>query len=122
VKPLLEESKGVVHNEPPERLPPMRDTQHHINLISKASLLNLSYYLMNLKESKVLKEEIVSSTEIFEEMKLEHVGEHKSLWKHNASFFVIAKIFSCRKRVFEIQVFNFLSSCYLYWQMGAMKV
>jgi len=37
------------------------------------------------KESKVLKEEVVSSTKIFKEMKLEHVREHKPLWQYSAS-------------------------------------
>ena len=80
VEPLLKEPKGVIQNKLPERLLLMRDIQHHIDLILIVSLPNLSHYQMNLKESKVLKEEVVSSTEISEEMKLEHVGEHKPYW------------------------------------------
>ena len=38
VKPLLEEPKGVVHNELPERLPRIRGIQHHIDLIPTVSL------------------------------------------------------------------------------------
>ena len=33
----------------------------------------------------MVKEEVVSSIEISEEMKLEHVGEFKPLWQHSAS-------------------------------------
>ena len=35
----------------------------------------------------MVKEEVVSSTEIFEEMKLEHVGEPRSFWQHSVSIF-----------------------------------
>ena len=49
----MEEFKGVVHNELPKGLPPMRDIQYHI---SKASLPKRPHYQMNLKESEVLKE------------------------------------------------------------------
>ena len=45
---------------------------------------------MESKETKqsfalVIKKEVDSSTEIFEEIKLEHVGEPKPLWQHNAT-------------------------------------
>jgi len=57
VESLLEESKGVVHNELPEILLSMRGIQH-INLIPKTSLPNLPQYRMNSKESEVLKEKV----------------------------------------------------------------
>jgi len=59
MKPMLEEFKTVVHDdELPEGLSPMRNIQHHIDLIPQASLLDLSYYLMNHKESEVLREKV----------------------------------------------------------------
>jgi len=36
----------------------MRDIPHHIDLISEASLLNLSHHYLHLKESEVLKEKV----------------------------------------------------------------
>ena len=55
MRPLLEEFKWVIHDELPKGLPPMRHIQHHI---SEATLSNLSYYRMNLKENEVLKEKV----------------------------------------------------------------
>jgi len=50
VKSLLKESKGVVHDELSEGLSPMKNIQPHIDLISEASLPNLSHYWINLKK------------------------------------------------------------------------
>jgi len=51
---------------------------------------NQGEFFEESKETKesfalVVKEEVVSSTEIFEEIKLEHVGEPKPLWQYSAT-------------------------------------
>ena len=58
MKPIMEAFKRVVRDELLEGLPPMRDIQHHIDLISRESLPNLSHYQINPKESEVLREKV----------------------------------------------------------------
>jgi len=41
MKLILKEFQRIVHDELPDKLPPMRDIQHHINLISGTSLPKL---------------------------------------------------------------------------------
>ena len=51
IKLMLEEFELIVHDELP-------NDQHHIDLIPGASLLNFLHYLMDPKDSKILREKV----------------------------------------------------------------
>ena len=55
VQTLLKEFDSVILEGLPARLPPLCNIQHHIDLISDASLTNLPHYRMSPKKNEIFK-------------------------------------------------------------------
>ena len=58
VQPLIKEFQELFLEELPVELPPMQDIQHFIDLVSEASLPNLSHYRIRPKQSQILQDQV----------------------------------------------------------------
>lgn len=58
VQPLLKEFKEVIREKLPNELPHIQDIQHCINLVPRASLLNLPHYRMSPKEGEEINRQV----------------------------------------------------------------
>lgn len=52
------EFNEIIPDNLPNRLPPVRDTQHHIDLIPDTSLSEIWHYLMGIYENEILKGQV----------------------------------------------------------------
>ena len=95
MKLLVEEFKGVVNAELSEGLLPMKNIQLYIDLISREDLPNLSHYRINLKKSKVLKDEdaekIWGKCSMWQPVKLFHIMDDFLLNKMGYMFLKIVE-------------------------------
>jgi len=58
ITPILKEFSEIFQKDLPGELPPMRDIQHAIDLVSEATLPNLLHYRMNPAEHAELQQQI----------------------------------------------------------------
>ena len=58
MKNLLDDFVDMVSDELPSELPPLRDIQHAIDLVSSSQLPNLPHYRMNPKEREELNRQV----------------------------------------------------------------
>jgi hypothetical protein len=58
LQPLVEKFPDVVPEELPPGLPPMRDIQHHIDLVPGSILPNKAAYRMNPREHEELQRQV----------------------------------------------------------------
>jgi hypothetical protein len=58
IREMLDEFRDITLDETPEGLLPIRNIQHCINLMPRASLSNLPHYMMSPKEHEILQGQV----------------------------------------------------------------